>query len=41
MENSDEWSELQEIKQMSFKEQKMYHERMKKRELKNKTSKTE
>ena len=40
MENLEEWSELQEIKQLSSKEQKMY-ERMKKKELKNKASKTE
>lgn len=40
MENLEEWSELQEIKQLSSKEQKMY-ERMKKKELKSKASKTE
>lgn len=40
MEHLEEWSELQEIKQLSSKDQKMY-ERMKKKELKKKATKTE
>jgi DnaJ family protein C protein 25 len=40
MENLEEWSELQEIKLLSSKEQKMYG-RMKKKQLKNKASKSD
>ena len=40
MENLEEWSELQEIRQLSSKEQKMY-ERMKKKQLKNKANKSD